>query len=106
MKRFGLQGFKWKRVEPSWVELGKLKQQTGTSQVKMMLMMRRRRRRKKMRVKMMGMWEMGLLDRLKQQIGTSQASSSLFLSFSVIVVRYCPFCKFCEFCEFNCKVKQ
>ena len=35
MKRFGLQGFKWKRVEPSWVELGKLKQQTGTSQVKM-----------------------------------------------------------------------
>ena len=93
MKRFGLQGFKWKRVEPSWVELGKLKQQTGTSQVKMMLV---RRRRKKM-------WEMGLLGRLKQQIGTSQTSSSscsLFLSFSVIVVRYCPFC------QFNCKVKQ
>ena len=47
-----MQGLKWKRVEPSWVELGRLKQQTGTSQVKMRLMMLMMMR-KRMRVKMM-----------------------------------------------------
>ena len=52
MKRFRLQGLKWKRVEPSWVELGRLKQKTGTSQVKMRLMMLMMMR-KRMTVKMM-----------------------------------------------------
>ena len=30
------QGLKWRREEPSWTELGKLKEQAGTSQVAVM----------------------------------------------------------------------
>ena len=33
IKRFRLQGLKWRREEPSLTELGRLKEQTGTSQV-------------------------------------------------------------------------